>query len=207
VYKKFADLVNQSLDKIAAKAGIDRGPADLKSVLGPLPAAPQMSAFAVPMGTGAGLGTPGPATPKRARAPLPGRPRPKGEEDEGDGASDGAPADGPANSDRSLPAPSSKRGMPVPVASMSGTDVDAAEPEALAGAEVDEDTEWRGVFKEFLGLKKRLGEPTEGLTFEKFRGTLQRNKDALVQRHGCARVSFRVYEKQGKAALKASPVK
>jgi hypothetical protein len=56
-------------------------------------------------------------------------------------------------------------------------------------------------------MKKRLGEPVEALTYEKFRGTLQRNKDALVARHGCARVKFRVYEKQGKTALKASPAK
>ena len=46
-----------------------------------------------------------------------------------------------------------------------------------------------------------------GDAYEKFRGTLQRNKDALVARHGCSRVTFRVYEKQGKTALKASPAK
>ena len=44
-------------------------------------------------------------------------------------------------------------------------------------------------------------------TFDKFKGTLQRNKDALVARHNCSRVKFTVYVKEGKAALKASPVK
>jgi len=63
------------------------------------------------------------------------------------------------------------------------------------------------VYADFVAMKKKFGEPTEKLTYEKFRGTLQRNKDALVARHGCEKVSFRVYEKQGKAALKASPVK
>ena len=56
-------------------------------------------------------------------------------------------------------------------------------------------------------MKTQLGEPVEKLTYEKFRGTLQRNKDALVARHGCSRVVFKVYEKQGRAALKASPAK
>ncbi|MBI4950880.1 MAG: hypothetical protein HY908_02525, partial [Myxococcales bacterium] len=49
-YKKIASDVNDALDKVAAKSGIERGPADLESVLGPLPAQPQMSAFAVPKG-------------------------------------------------------------------------------------------------------------------------------------------------------------
>jgi hypothetical protein len=71
----------------------------------------------------------------------------------------------------------------------------------------DEITEWQKVYEEFLALKKQCNEPTAGLTFDKFKGTLQRNKEALVSRHGSARVKFTVYVKDGKAALKASPVK
>ena len=56
-------------------------------------------------------------------------------------------------------------------------------------------------------MKHQCGESTTPLTFEKFKGTLQRNKDALVARHNCNRVKFTVYVKEGKAALKASPVK
>ncbi len=67
--------------------------------------------------------------------------------------------------------------------------------------------DWRKVYEEFLALKQQCGEPTANLTFEKFKGTLQRNKDALVARHNCTRVKFTVYVKEGKAALKASPVK
>jgi hypothetical protein len=62
------------------------------------------------------------------------------------------------------------------------------------------------VYADFVALKKQLDESTARLSYEKFRGTLQRNKDALIARHGCTRVKFRVYEKQGRAALKASPV-
>ena len=56
-------------------------------------------------------------------------------------------------------------------------------------------------------MKKQCNEPVGALTFEKFQRTLQRNKDALVQHHGCERVKFTVYVKDGKAALKAAPVK
>src|SRR5262249_37256772 len=78
---------------------------------------------------------------------------------------------------------------------------------AGAALALDELEDWRRVYDEFLGVKRQCGESRESLTFEKFKGTLQRNKDALVSRHNCTRVKFTVYVKDGKAALKASPVK
>jgi type II secretory pathway pseudopilin PulG len=71
----------------------------------------------------------------------------------------------------------------------------------------DEAAEWMAVYEEFLKVKKQCGEPTEGLTFEKFQLTLKKNRDALVQRHNCKRVKFTVYVKEGRASLKATPVK
>lgn len=70
-----------------------------------------------------------------------------------------------------------------------------------------EEAEWPGVYEEFVKTKKQCNEPTEGLTFEKFRQTLKKNRDALVQRHACKRVKFSVYVKDGRASLKATPVK
>lgn len=80
----------------------------------------------------------------------------------------------------------------------------AAEQQAAAG---DEGAEWLAVYEEFLRTKKECGEPTDGLTFDKFRQTLRKNRDALIQRHGCKRVKFSVYVKEGRASLKATPVK
>ena len=76
-----------------------------------------------------------------------------------------------------------------------------------AGAAGDEATEWMAVYEEFVRTKKQCGEPTEGLTFEKFQGTLRKNRDQLIQRHGCKRVKFSVYIKEGRASLKATPVR
>lgn len=73
-----------------------------------------------------------------------------------------------------------------------------------AGGEL---VEWRGVYDEFIRVKKQCGEPTDGLTFEKFQQTLRKNRDALVERHKCKRVKFTVYVKEGRASLKATPVK
>tara|TARA_R110002073_G_scaffold123819_11_gene268003 strand:+ start:59509 stop:61269 length:1761 start_codon:yes stop_codon:yes gene_type:complete len=63
------------------------------------------------------------------------------------------------------------------------------------------------VYEEFIALKKSCGEPTENLTFERFAKKLRKNEDALIAKHACTSVKFQVYEKDGKAALKASPVK
>ncbi len=67
--------------------------------------------------------------------------------------------------------------------------------------------EWRIVYEDFLRVKRECGEPTDGLTFEKFQQTLKKNRDALMQRHGCKRVKFSVYVKEGRASLKATPVR
>ncbi len=80
----------------------------------------------------------------------------------------------------------------------------ASGPNAEVSAE---EAEWPGVYEDFVKTKKQCNEPTEGLTFEKFRQTLKKNRDALVQRHGCKRVKFSVYVKDGRASLKATPVK
>jgi hypothetical protein len=76
--------------------------------------------------------------------------------------------------------------------------------ESAAAAEPGE---WLSVFDDFVRTKKQCGEPTDGLTFEKFAQTLKKNRDALIERHGCKRVKFTVYIKDGRASLKATPVK
>jgi hypothetical protein len=70
-----------------------------------------------------------------------------------------------------------------------------------------EPAEWLSVFDDFVRVKKQCGESTDGLTFEKFAQTLKKNRDALIERHHCKRVKFTVYTKDGRASLKATPVK
>ena len=82
-----------------------------------------------------------------------------------------------------------------------------AEASGQSQTVAEEIADWTLVFDEFLRTKKQCGEPIEGLTFEKFQSTLRKNRDALVQRHHCKRVRFSVYVKDGRASLKATPVK
>jgi hypothetical protein len=70
-----------------------------------------------------------------------------------------------------------------------------------------EDEQWTGVHQEFLRLRTDCGESVEGLTWDRFRDKLRRNRDALAQKYACRTVRFQVYAKDGKAALKATPIR
>lgn len=219
-YKKIAADINDGMEKISEKGGVPRKAANLEQVLGPMPQQPAMSAFALP-GEAAPVSVPiaGPASASGAKL-LPKAPPRAGES--------GAKAipDGPVSVEpdaieaapepaaaRPKPPPPKRQAPPAPapadmsVAEASQVQSVAALEAAAGGEPFDEMADWRRVYEEFLALKQQCGEPTSNLTFEKFKGTLQRNKDALVAKHNCSRVKFTVYVKEGKAALKASPAK
>ena len=73
-------------------------------------------------------------------------------------------------------------------------------------AEASEDAYFRTVFDQFVQIKTQCGERTESLEFTRFRTKLLRTRSALMDRFDCHDVRFRVYVKDGKAALRAAPV-
>ncbi len=75
------------------------------------------------------------------------------------------------------------------------------------GGQSDEERHFQEVFRDFIATRERCGEQADGLTFEKFKLKLLKNKDQLVAKYNCRSVRFQVYTKDGKAALKATPVK
>ncbi len=84
----------------------------------------------------------------------------------------------------------------------------AGPSEALLSQSADDDNaEFRKVFDDFVAMKVQCGESTTSLTYEKFAKKLTKNRDTLMAKHKCKSVRFQVYEKNGKAALKATPVK
>ncbi len=95
---------------------------------------------------------------------------------------------------------------PRPPARPTSTSVfQAATPPAAT--EESEDDHWRAVHAEFLRVRAQCGETVEGLGYERFRPKLEKNKQQLVEKHACRTVRFSVYVKEGKAALRATPVK
>jgi hypothetical protein len=159
----------------------------------PFPAAP--SAVALGAGSGAMVASAGlpprpvppPTGPSMARPPAP----------VGGAVANAALA--------SLPQPGARPGEEEEAATMVGSAPHEVMRAAVGNS--NEESEWLGVYEDFIRTKKQCGEPTDGLTFEKFQHTLKKNRDALIQRHGCKRVRFSVYVKEGRASLKATPVK
>ena len=79
--------------------------------------------------------------------------------------------------------------------------------EASAPGEQGEETHFREVFDQFLATQKECGAPVNGLTFDKFVRKLHAAREQVMKRHNAGSVRFTVYVKEGRAALKASPVK
>jgi hypothetical protein len=85
--------------------------------------------------------------------------------------------------------------------------VPAPRPTPAPAAPDGGEAQWNGVFQEFLRTRTSCGESVEGLTWDRFRDKLRKNHDALAQKYACRTVRFQVYVKDGKAALKATPVR
>jgi hypothetical protein len=79
--------------------------------------------------------------------------------------------------------------------------------EPTDGANLDEDAHIRSVFAEYVAARGRCGESIASLTLEKFRAKLEANKQQLIAKYGCRTARFSVYVKDGKAAIKATPVR
>ncbi len=95
--------------------------------------------------------------------------------------------DAPARAEEAFPLPAT--GAPAP-----------------GGSDAEQEY-FKQVFKEFLAIKQQCGENTSSLTYDRFAEKLRKNRDSLVKAYGCKAVKFQVYIKDGKAALKATPVK
>ncbi|AKV04673.1 alpha 1 type XVII collagen [Labilithrix luteola] len=269
-YRPIASDINAGIQRVVEKGGgTARKPADLESILGPVPAQPSMSAFSFPMADASAVPQavpqvpPGPPAPQGPPAPTgANRPAPPGVPNGPPpplNRPNAPPIPGgtrPGIQDRTqampgvnlpgLPPPGPAAGAPPPVNAHSATVAAAGapaypappptKPAAMAAvnaadkeeeeqtmvaqpsadliaatgggpAVTDPAAEWHAVYEEFLKTKRECGEPIDGLTFDKFKQTLTKNRDALIQRHGCKRVKFSVYVKEGRASLKATPVR
>ena len=265
-YRPIASDINAGIQRVIEKGGgTARKPADLESILGPVPAQPNMSAFSFPLSDPSAPPQPVPSAPGSFAGPSPSAPNATGANARFSGGPGQPPPPGSrpglpppvnarpsqpgfAQSDRTMampgappptggypgappppvaapPVPAAKLGPPPPFPSSAtgankklGKEEDeqtmVAQPSAdlisaASGANpaLDPAAEWPQVYEEFIRTKRECGEPTDGLTFEKFQQTLKKNRDALMQRHGCKRVKFSVYVKEGRASLKATPVR
>jgi hypothetical protein len=66
---------------------------------------------------------------------------------------------------------------------------------------------FKETYERFVEMRKQCGESTADLAFDRFVAKLRKNRDGLIKKYNCKTVRFQVYEKDGKAALKATPVR
>jgi hypothetical protein len=93
-----------------------------------------------------------------------------------------------------------------PANGTSGRDPDATRVVASED-DADEESHFKTIFENFVATKRECGESIAGLTLDKFKDKLRGNKDALMSKHQCRTVRFAVYVKDGRAALKATPIR
>lgn len=187
--RELAVATNDGIDEVVKReidraAGRRRSMGELENMLSAVPSQPQAPRFPdMPGGGGGGPPPPPPNAMRTPGTPPPNVKRPVDEDDQ------------PTNIAK-IP-PEIKAIAPgVP-----GRD-------SISGMTPAEELKhWHEVFEQFVKTRKECGEPTDSLAFEKFTTTLQRHKDQLVAKTQCRSVRFQVYVKDGKATLKASPVR
>ena len=199
-YRRMADHINHALDKTAElarqSAPSTKKKANLDEILGPTPDDPAEPFF--------GFATGNQPASREEPTVVPGNSR------------DAAPP--PPARIAAAPAPSLKAPQATPAISLKPAVVPASTPSMNAAPllslapdedeeQADEEGHFRQVFQDYVAMRKECGESTEALTFEKFGVTLRKTRDQIIAKHGAKSVRFTVYSKQGKAALKASPVK
>jgi hypothetical protein len=210
-YRALADAINQALDKAVERAAelapSSKKKANLDEILGPTPDSHVEPYF--------GFADAGPPQPAKApTGPTNGsaaKPQPQA-------AAPGAPvapvAPGAAVPPKAaaaapkVPAPAVP-GVKPPVPAPAPAQAQKPGPLPLQGSNDNADSadHYRQVFQQYLSVRKDCGESTDGLSFEKFELTLNKTRDQVLQKHPAKDVRFTVYVKEGKAALKAAPVK
>jgi hypothetical protein len=113
-----------------------------------------------------------------------------------------------------MPPPAPRVGSPVaappppPKAALASPQAAAASPPAAAVASSADDAHFREVFEQYVATRRQCGESTAELTFDKLASTLRKNREQILgTRDDLSAVRFSVYVKDGRAAIKANPLK
>ena len=96
---------------------------------------------------------------------------------------------------------------PAPAAIAPPPPASPAAPAARSAPKDEEAAHFQQIFEEYLALRARCGESTTSVSPDKFFAKLQSNRDQLIAKYSCRTARFSVYVKDGKAAIKATPVR
>jgi len=187
-HRKVGESVHKAIDAMVERGGGRRTKpkANLDEILGPTPESMTSSAFSFGALPEAGASTggsgavaiPGVQQPAPLPPPVPrASPAPALRDSGAGGARPPAP-----------PVPAQAAAAPAPQSS--------------------EEQHFRDVFEQYLAVRRQCGESTAEVGYDKFTGTLKKNRDQILSaRSDVNAVRFTVYVKEGRAAIKANPVK
>ncbi len=82
-----------------------------------------------------------------------------------------------------------------------------SKPNGANGVDGPDHAHFKETYERFIEMRRNCGEPTADLSFDRFVAKLRKNRDGLIKKYSCKTVRFQVYEKDGKAALKATPIR
>lgn len=71
----------------------------------------------------------------------------------------------------------------------------------------DEDPEMRALFDEFVAARRSVGDDVSRFAYDGFATRIQKNRAKLIKQYECRDVKFRVEVGNGKATLKATPIR
>lgn len=178
-FRGLGDLVNRAVETLAARGGV-RPAVDLGALVGSPDARAGMSAFSLPDAPSSSNVLAGAIMPPpRVVPPAARAPMPK------------ARASPPQ-----LEEPAFREDEI--------TGVNLQPQNAPAAASVADD---RSVYEAFLQLRAQCGEASDSLTFDSFSRVLAKHRADIGGRYPRSNVAFSVYVKEGKASLRATPVK
>ena len=78
---------------------------------------------------------------------------------------------------------------------------------SVMGSRASLDPEFRGLFHSYQAARKACGEATDKHTHAKFLERVLKNREEIIAKTGCKDVSFEAIIKEGKASLKATPIR
>ena len=113
----------------------------------------------------------------------------------------------------SAPAPTPRPAPPAALLDDNRTVVAQVPHELLAQVapknDVDaaDEAHYKEVYEKFVQTRSECGEDTSDLTFDRFVSKLLKNRQQIIEKHKAKSVRFQVYAKDGKAALRALPVR
>jgi hypothetical protein len=103
--------------------------------------------------------------------------------------------------------PQARRSFGAELEDDSTSPIPAEEPTRTIDKLDPEEAHIREVFADYVSARRETGESTSSLTLEKFRAKLEANRQQLITKYSCRTARFSVYIKDGKAAIKATPVR